>query len=66
MSKTVYSERVELKLNHFFEDDNVYNLDFINLSVGAPGKDLLSRCCSMFEKSTEHRMVIIVEQEFNI
>lgn len=61
MSRTVYSERVELKLDHFFEDEhNVYNLDFINLSVGAPGKDLLSRCCKMFEKSTEHRMVIIV------
>lgn len=61
MSKKVYNERVDAKLEHFFDGEpcNVYNNNFINLSVGAPGKDLLSRCCLMFEKATEHRMVII-------
>lgn len=34
-----------------------YSDDNVNLSIGAPGPDLLERCCSMFEIATKHRMV---------
>lgn len=62
MYKGVYNKRVENKLEHLFDSSlwNVYNDNYINLSVGAPGTDLLSRCCAMFERATEHRMVNIV------
>lgn len=37
-----------------------YSDDNVNLSIGAPGPDLLKRCCSMFEKATTHRMVFLI------
>lgn len=49
-------------LRHLFDGDsilNVYKKDVINLSVGAPGPDLLQNCEEMLLKATQHRMVII-------
>lgn len=40
-----------------FSDFNVYDDKVINLSVGAPGPDLLETCCAIFQTATEHRMV---------
>uniref|UniRef100_A0A1B0D9T1 Aminotransferase class I/classII large domain-containing protein n=1 Tax=Phlebotomus papatasi TaxID=29031 RepID=A0A1B0D9T1_PHLPP len=39
-----------------FSDFNVYDSECTNLSVGAPGPDLLTQCCEIFKKATEHRM----------
>lgn len=44
---------------HLFDGDtilNVYNNDVINLSVGAPGPDLLKNCGEMMLKATKHRL----------
>ncbi|KAL6447712.1 hypothetical protein ACFW04_000106 [Cataglyphis niger] len=46
-------------LRHLFDGDpvfNVYNQEATNLSVGAPGPDLLKHCVEMLSKSTRHRM----------
>ncbi|KAM0733398.1 Aromatic-amino-acid aminotransferase 1 [Formica fusca] len=46
-------------LRHLFDGDpifNVYNQEATNLSVGAPGPDLLKHCVEMLNKSTRHRM----------
>ncbi|KAK0178376.1 hypothetical protein PV328_002327 [Microctonus aethiopoides] len=46
-------------LRHLFDGDsilNVYKKDVINLSVGAPGPDLLQNCEEMLLKATQHRM----------
>lgn len=62
MSQTVYNTRVDYDLKDTFDEEScdVNNNNCLNLSIGAPGPDLLERCCSIFEKATEHRMVIIV------
>jgi len=47
-------------LRHLFDGDpilNVYNQEVMNLSVGAPGPDLLKHCAKMLNKSTQHRLV---------
>lgn len=47
-------------LRHLFDGDaifNVYNKEATNLSVGAPGPDLLKHCVEMFDRSTQHRLV---------
>nr|CAD7430154.1 unnamed protein product [Timema monikensis] len=46
-------------LKHLFDNKdviNVYNLDVVNLSAGAPGPDLLKRCIPLFMQATVHRM----------
>ncbi|KAL0108156.1 hypothetical protein PUN28_015030 [Cardiocondyla obscurior] len=46
-------------LRHLFDGDpifNVYKKDAINLSVGAPGPDLLKHCIEMLDKATRHRL----------
>ncbi|CAG2053221.1 unnamed protein product, partial [Timema podura] len=46
-------------LKHLFDSKdviNVYNLDVVNLSAGAPGPDLLKRCIPLFMQATVHRM----------
>ncbi|XP_015119614.1 uncharacterized protein LOC107042891 isoform X2 [Diachasma alloeum] len=43
---------------HLFDGNtafNVYKKDIVNLSVGAPGPDLLKNCGKMMLKATEHR-----------
>lgn len=45
---------------HLFDDDstfNVYKEETTNLSVGAPGPDLLQYCVEMMKKATDHRLV---------
>jgi len=47
-------------LRHLFDGDpifNVYNQEAINLSVGAPGPDLLKHCAEILNRSTQHRLV---------
>ncbi|XP_063982719.1 uncharacterized protein LOC135165385 [Diachasmimorpha longicaudata] len=47
-------------LRHLFDGPtsfNVYKKDIVNLSVGAPGPDLLKNCGKMMLKATEHRTV---------
>jgi hypothetical protein len=47
-------------LRHLFDGDllfNVYNQEVTNLSVGAPGPDLLKHCAEMLNRSTQHRLV---------
>lgn len=47
-------------LRHLFDGDpifNVYNKEAINMSVGAPGPDLLKQCTDMLSNATVHRMV---------
>ncbi|XP_011636897.1 uncharacterized protein LOC105427055 [Pogonomyrmex barbatus] len=46
-------------LRHLFDGDpifNVYNQEAVNLSVGAPGPDLLKHCAEVLNKSTQHRL----------
>ncbi|XP_058792124.1 2-aminoadipate transaminase-like isoform X3 [Phymastichus coffea] len=46
-------------LRHLFDGDpawNVYSKGVINLSVGAPGPDLLQKCTSLLAKATKHRL----------
>ncbi|KAI4500122.1 hypothetical protein M0802_004539 [Mischocyttarus mexicanus] len=46
-------------LRHLFDGDpifNVYNKETINMSVGAPGPDLLKQCKTMLSNATVHRM----------
>ncbi|XP_014616509.1 PREDICTED: 2-aminoadipate transaminase isoform X1 [Polistes canadensis] len=46
-------------LRHLFDGDpifNVYNKEAINMSVGAPGPDLLKKCTNMLSNATVHRM----------
>ena len=48
-------------LRHLFDGEtvfNVYNNEVTNLSVGAPGPDLLKNCGNMMMQATRHRMVI--------
>lgn len=54
-----YSKRYEQKGEHLFDFGlyNVYDDKIINLSVGAPGPDLLGKCCEIFNEATKHRMV---------
>lgn len=59
MSKNNYSERYQQQSSHLFDFGlyNVYDNNIINLSVGAPGPDLLANCCEIFNEATKHRMV---------
>ncbi|XP_014215330.1 uncharacterized protein LOC106644386 [Copidosoma floridanum] len=46
-------------LRHLFDADpalNVYSSNVVNLSVGAPGPDLLQKCSSLLAKATKHRL----------
>lgn len=46
-------------LRHQFDGDpifNVYNQEVVNMSVGAPGPDLLKFCIEMLNRSTQHRL----------
>lgn len=65
-SSNLINQRKEYGLKHLFDgsDLNVYNSKIINLGVGAPGPDLLKKCCEIFEKATEHRMVSRNKQFF--
>ena len=45
---------------HLFDNDtlfNVYKNEAINLSVGAPGPDLLQNCVELLKRATDHRLV---------
>ncbi|XP_064546071.1 2-aminoadipate transaminase [Drosophila montana] len=46
----------ELKHKHLFDGTawNVYDPTLLNLSVGAPGPDLLEPCCDIFQQATAH------------
>lgn len=47
-------------LRHLFDSNlsfNVYSNNVVNLSVGAPGPDLLQKCTSLLAKATKHRLV---------
>ncbi|KOX72630.1 hypothetical protein WN51_01843 [Melipona quadrifasciata] len=44
---------------HLFDDDTLYNVyknESINLSVGAPGPDLLQNCVELMKRATDHRL----------
>ncbi|XP_043256125.1 2-aminoadipate transaminase-like [Colletes gigas] len=46
-------------LRHLFDNQsifNVYNEETMNLSVGAPGPDLLQHCVDMLQRATDHRL----------
>ncbi|XP_012151850.2 2-aminoadipate transaminase [Megachile rotundata] len=46
-------------LRHLFDGNNsfnVYNEEVANLSVGAPGPDLLQHCVEMIKTATDHRL----------
>lgn len=60
MSGDNYKRKNQSSLKHLFDfsDLNVYDTSVINLSVGAPGKQDLEKCCDLFERATKHRMVI--------
>lgn len=64
MSQNDYSKRYQQKSSHLFDFGlyNVYDNDIINLSVGAPGPDLLGNCCEIFNEATKHRLVNIFIQ----
>lgn len=51
--------RKETPHSHFYEEDGIDILDtnLTNLSIGAPGPDILKRCCELFKCATDHRMV---------
>lgn len=53
------NEYIDIKNEHLFDQSvlNVYEKNFMNLSVGAPGPDLLKYCTEYFPIATEHRMV---------
>lgn len=54
-------------LRHQFDGDpiyNVYNREIVNMSVGAPGPDILKYCTEMLQRSTQHRLVKL--KYFNI
>lgn len=59
MSQNEYSERYQQTSSHLFDFGlyNVYDNNIINLSVGAPGPDLLANCCDIFNEATKHRLV---------
>lgn len=44
---------------HLFDSTefNVYDTEIVNLSVGAPGPDLLKECSEAVKIATNHRMV---------
>ena len=51
---------VETRERHLFDYPsvlNVYSKEFINLSVGAPGPDILRKCIDLFDKSTKRTLV---------
>lgn len=55
-------QREESHLRHLFDGEpvlNVYNDEIVNLSVGAPGPDLLKLCAPKMRRATEHRLVAI-------
>ncbi|KAG4076299.1 hypothetical protein HA402_014848 [Bradysia odoriphaga] len=58
MSQNDYSKRYQQTSTHLFDFGlyNVYDNNIINLSVGAPGPDLLANCCELFNEATKHRM----------
>lgn len=62
MSQKNYSERYQQKSSHLFDFGlyNVYDNNIINLSVGAPGPDLLGNCCEIFSEATTHRLVSLM------
>ncbi|XP_055604372.1 uncharacterized protein LOC129752622 [Uranotaenia lowii] len=57
-NRKIMNQRKEIPMNHLFDgsDLNVYDQQVANLSAGAPGPNLLSECCSVMRKATEHRM----------
>lgn len=59
MSQNEYSKRYQQNSTHLFDFGlyNVYDNNIINLSVGAPGPDLLGNCCEIFSEATAHRLV---------
>uniref|UniRef100_A0A1B0CAU3 Aminotransferase class I/classII large domain-containing protein n=2 Tax=Lutzomyia longipalpis TaxID=7200 RepID=A0A1B0CAU3_LUTLO len=56
--KFTFSGRRHREMKHLFDfsDFNVYDSEITNLSVGAPGPDLLAQCCEIFKEATEHRL----------
>lgn len=53
------NEYIDVKNEHLFDQGefNVYDTKYTNLSVGAPGPDLLKYCTEYFPIATEHRLV---------
>lgn len=57
-----YTCREEQITKHLFEVNSTYSLydtdaEFTSLTAGAPGPDLLAKCCEIFEVATRQRMV---------
>lgn len=67
MSQKDYSERYQQQSSHLFDFGlyNVYDNEIINLSVGAPGPDLLGNCCEIFTEATKHRLVSTFKRSIN-
>lgn len=60
MSTNEIKHLVENRERHLFDYPsvlNVYSNEFINLSVGAPGPDILRKCIDLFDKSTKRTLV---------
>lgn len=61
MSSKLTSSLVDCNIEskHLFDSTefNVYDTEVINLSVGAPGPDLLKECSEAVKVATNHRMV---------
>lgn len=45
-----YTQRVK-EIVYYFD------AEFTSLATGAPGPDILEKCCEIFEVATRHRMV---------
>lgn len=61
-----YAVRFDMVSSHLFENGmfSLYDEDgVVNLTAGAPGPDLLAKCCDIFDEATRHRMVsgVLVE-----
>lgn len=59
--KNPYAVRVEMTDSHLFESSGLFSLyddgGVANLTAGAPGPDLLAKCCDIFDEATRLRMV---------
>lgn len=59
-SSNPHAVREQLSSLHLFESGSLSLYDeggYVNLTAGAPGPDLLAKCCDIFDVATRHRMV---------
>lgn len=64
-----FTKRNHLPQKQLFEGAfyTLYDDSFVNLTAGAPGPELLAKCCEIFEIGTKHRMVSLAQnvQHYN-